>query len=193
MLLPGVSLDFPEKNLNPAGLITLDKHAMSTTAKPTSVSHTSAKTTSVKPTSTKSKSTKSTNMKSKGPKPASPWRFYDLRDGINMNLVAAQLPDLSVIRILNVPTRHSTSRLLDNSLFNIPLLSIPLLSARLLNTPSHGLSRARTTQACGARKGFGKPWPRVSNRDRFRHPRRHLGPRSSRIRDRASHEPARRA
>ena len=104
-----MSLDFPENNLNPAGLIALDKRAMSTTVKPTIVSHTSAKTTSVKPTSTKSKSAKSTSTESKGPKPASLWRFYDLKDGVNMNLVATQPLDLSVIRTLHVPNRHSTS------------------------------------------------------------------------------------
>ena len=102
-------VDFPN-NLNSAGSIALDKRAMSTTAKPTSVSHTSAKTTSAKPASTKSKSTKSASAKSKGPKPASPWRFYDLKGGVDMNLVAAQPPDLSVIRTLHVPTRRSTSR-----------------------------------------------------------------------------------
>lgn len=110
MLLPGVSLDYPENNLNSAGSIALDKRAMPTAAKPTSVSHTSAKTTSAKPISTKPKSTKSASAKSKGPKPASPWRFYDIKGGVDMNLVAAQPPDLSVIRTLHVPTRHSTSR-----------------------------------------------------------------------------------
>jgi hypothetical protein len=74
------------------------------------VSHTSVKTTSAKPTSTKSKSVKSTNAKSKSPKPASLWRFYDLKGGVNMNLVVAQPLDFSVIRTLHVPTRHSTSR-----------------------------------------------------------------------------------
>lgn len=58
-----------------------------------------------------------------------------------MNLVAAQPPDLSVIRTLHVPTRPSTSRpsttqhpLLDNPLFNNPLFNIQLLSIPLLST-----------------------------------------------------------
>lgn len=48
--------------------------------------------------------------KVQGPEAREPLALYDLKDGVNMNLVAAQPLDLSVIRNLHVPTRHSATQ-----------------------------------------------------------------------------------